>query len=79
MTSIRSANGLSGDVITVGRTLTIPNPTRRPIAYTVQPGDTLVGLAARFETTVEALQISNDMGKGETILAGLNLIIPAKP
>jgi LysM repeat protein len=79
MTSIRSANGLSGDVITVGRTLTIPNPTRRPIAYTVQPGDTLVSLAARFETTVEALQISNDMGKGETILAGLNLIIPAKP
>ncbi|MGQ0604727.1 MAG: LysM peptidoglycan-binding domain-containing protein [Anaerolineales bacterium] len=79
MTAIRNANGLSGDVLRVGRTLTIPNPTRRPIAYTVQPGDTLISLAARFETTVEALQISNDMGKGETILAGLNLIIPTKP
>jgi LysM repeat protein len=79
MQSLRDANRLTSDVLTVGRTLTIPNPTRRPLQYTVQPGDTLISLAARYETTVEALRISNDMGTGDTILAGLILIIPAKP
>lgn len=79
MTAIRTANSLSGDTLRVGQTLNIPNPTRRPLAYTIQPGDTLTSLAARFETTVADLRIANGMGDGDTILAGLILIIPAKP
>jgi membrane-bound lytic murein transglycosylase D len=79
MTALRTANSLDGDTIRVGQTLTIPNPSRRPLAYTVQPGDNLTRLAARYETTVANLQIANGMGTGDIILAGLTLIIPAKP
>ncbi|MBL8046739.1 MAG: LysM peptidoglycan-binding domain-containing protein [Anaerolineales bacterium] len=77
--ALRDANGLSGDTLRVGQVLTIPNPTRRPIEYVVQPGDTLTSIAARFDTTVLKLQISNGMGEGDTIFAGLKLIVPAKP
>lgn len=79
MSSIRAANGLSGDTIRVGQTLTIPNPTRYPLRYVVQPSDNLTRIAARFETTVEALQIANAMGDSTTIYEGLILIVPAKP
>lgn len=77
--AIRAANHLAGDTLILGRGLTIPAPTRRPLAYTVQPGDTLTALAARFDTTILDLQISNGMGTGDTILAGLILIVPARP
>jgi LysM repeat protein len=77
--ALRDANGISGDTLRVGQVLGIPNPTRRPIEYVVQPGDTLTSIAARFETTVLKLQISNGMGEGDTIFAGLKLIVPAKP
>lgn len=79
MTALRTANNLSGDTLIVGRTLTIPSPTRRPLAYTVQPGDNLTNLAVRFGTTVADLQLANGMGTGDKILAGLILIIPVKP
>jgi len=77
--ALRDANGLQGDSVAVGRVLTIPNPTRRPMEYIVQPGDTLIGLAQRFETTELKLRISNGMGEGDVIFAGLKLIIPVKP
>jgi LysM repeat protein len=74
--SIKTANKLSGDAVYVGQTLTILNPTRQPTLYTVQRGDTLTSLAARFGTSVEALKLANRMGDKETIFAGLTLIIP---
>jgi LysM repeat protein len=76
--AIRSANGLSSDTIRVGQTLTIPSPTRQPIEYVVQPGDTLTRLAERYGTTVLAIQLANAMGDSDTIFAGLKLIIPAR-
>ncbi len=79
MTALRTANNLPNDTLRAGQTLTIPNPNRRPLAYTVQPGDNLTNLAARFETTIADLRLANGMGAGDTILAGLIMIIPAKP
>lgn len=79
VSALRAANNLSGDTLSVGRTLTIPNPTRYPLRYTVGPSDNLTRLAARFETTIEALQIANAMGDNTTIFEGLILIVPAKP
>ncbi len=77
--AIRDKNGLSSDNIAVGQALVIPNPTRTPMEYVIQPGDTLVGLAQRFETTVEALKIANKIPKDkDTIFRGLILIIPVK-
>ena len=75
--AIQSANKLRSDTIWIDQILVIPNPTLHPVGYTVQRGDTLTGLAARFELTIEAIKIANRM-KDDTIYAGLVLIIPVK-
>lgn len=43
--------------------------------YTVQPGDTLISLAGRYATTVEAILAAN-MLSGTDLLTGATLIIP---
>ncbi|MEE4251939.1 MAG: LysM peptidoglycan-binding domain-containing protein [Alcanivoracaceae bacterium] len=43
--------------------------------YTIAPGDTLGGIAKRFNTTVDALRQSNNL-RGNTIVAGRSLLIP---
>lgn len=43
--------------------------------YTIVPGDTLGGIAKRFNTTVTALQQSNNL-RGNTIVVGRQLLIP---
>lgn len=44
--------------------------------YTIQPGDTLSELAARFGTTVEALAAANGIADPNSIVAGAKLTIP---
>lgn len=46
-----------------------------PLRYVVQAGDTLYAIAARFKTTVAAIQAANGL-KGERIDAGMTLWIP---
>ncbi|MBI4316761.1 MAG: LysM peptidoglycan-binding domain-containing protein [Chloroflexi bacterium] len=51
-------------------------PTATPFgAYIVQSGDTLIGIAARFGISVQALQAANGL-TGELILQGQQLILP---
>ena len=45
-------------------------------AYTIRSGDTLSGLAARFNTTVGALQRLNNIANANLIYAGAKLRIP---
>jgi LysM repeat protein len=73
--AIQKANRLSNETVYVGQKLLIPNPTRQPMEYVVQRGDTLTKLAQRFGVTVEEIKAANGM-EGDTILAGLILIIP---
>jgi LysM repeat protein len=44
--------------------------------YTVQPGDSLSGIAARFSTTVAALQQANSIANPNSIFVGQKLVIP---
>lgn len=70
--ALASLNGLSNpNLIYAGQTIRVPEngaPTAR--YYTIQPGDTLSGIAARFGTTVGALQKLNGISNPNLIYAG---------
>ncbi|MEI8307663.1 MAG: LysM peptidoglycan-binding domain-containing protein [Chloroflexales bacterium] len=53
-----------------------PSPTQAAL-YTVQVGDTLSGLAERFNTTVESLTAANGITDANSLQPGQTLIIPS--
>lgn len=56
----------------------IPRPTPTPTAtvYVVQPGDTLSGIAARFNVTVDDLVESNRIVNADSLQVGQEITIP---
>jgi LysM repeat protein len=55
-----------------------PTPSSGPRSYTVQPGDTLSTIAAKFGVTQEAIQRANNLDDPNSIYAGQVLVIPEK-
>ncbi|MFQ5886891.1 MAG: LysM peptidoglycan-binding domain-containing protein [Anaerolineae bacterium] len=59
-----------------------PTPTATPtpevFTYRVQRGDTLLSLAAKFNTTVEAIKLVNNL-TGDVIQWGVDILIPVGP
>ncbi len=53
------------------------DPAARSTVHRVQAGDTLFGLARRYDTTVAAIQQANRMGRRAEIRRGERLRIPA--
>jgi len=68
--ALQSANGIKDvNKIYGGQTIRIPGGGSTT-SYTVQSGDTLSHIAARYNTTVEALQRVNGIGNKDVIYAG---------
>lgn len=71
--TVKWANNLSGDALTVGQTLRIPNVDG--VLYTVKPGDTVDSIAQRYSTNRERLVSYNDL-EINGVAAGQQLVLP---
>jgi LysM repeat protein len=89
--SVAAANGLSPDSnVILGSTIQIPSAGEAPAAtttttagapeplggYTVQPGDTLTGIAARSGVSVQQLAWMNGLDLDQPLLYGTALKLP---
>jgi LysM repeat protein len=82
--ALMAANNIyNPNVIYAGQTLCIPGTTPYPpppppcsTYYTVQWGDTLSSIAARYKTTVQAIMTANNITNPNYIYAGMILYVP---
>lgn len=79
---LRAANDLSGTTIRAGQSLRIPAATvvaqaakPEPVEHVVEGGDTLWGIARKYDSSVEAIESANELGK-RPIRPGQRLVIP---
>lgn len=87
VSQIRQINGLSSNLLRIGRALLIPQPVRvastdpqRPLRqYQVQPGDTLWRIAQRFATDPATLARWNNMQPSDALSVGKQLRIGELP
>lgn len=71
--TVKWANNLSGDAISVGQSLKIPNVDG--VLYTVKSGDTVDSIAQRYSTNRERLISYNDL-EINGIVAGQQIVLP---
>lgn len=75
VTQIKSANGLTSDVLDPGHVLTIPEAKTTGTSYTVKSGDSLYAIAQRFGIGVNTIMQANGL-TSSVINPGKQLIIP---
>ena len=63
--------------ITPSPTQTLTPTPSEPFEYTIQEGDTLVGIAKKFKADVITLMLLNNLNNGSTIFVGQKIIVPA--
>ncbi len=73
---VQANNIVNRHLIYAGQTLRIPVEKQDFFEYTVQPGDTLIGIAHRFGTTVWAIARLNGIWNPNLIFVGQRLLIP---
>ena len=72
------------NAIAPGQALLIPRPGEKPspppgLVHRVRKGETVIGLAARFGTTVPAILMANQIAHPEFVVPGQRLVIPEPP
>ena len=79
-TLVRLNHIMNPNLIYIGQVLKIPTSTTKPsqspfITYIVQAGNTLSGIAMRYNTTVSALAALNNINNPNLIYVGQIIII----
>lgn len=78
---LKNANNLTSDILTIGQVLMIPDETSNGFSnsasnlYVVQKGDSLWSIANRFNTSVNAIRMINNLSS-DILSIGQTLIIP---
>jgi LysM repeat protein len=54
----------------------MPSPGPGGQTYVVQPGDTLYSIAVRYDTTVQAIMVANNLSNPNLIYVGQTLKVP---
>jgi len=75
-TTATAASTPSPPLPSIPSTLPTPSPSPAPLTHTVQPGDTLLGLARQYGVPVAAIQLANGMGESTVVQMGQALSIP---
>lgn len=78
--SLIAINNIDGTTIKPGQVLSLQYPASNPpapLVVTVKPGDSLWGIAASNDTTVEAIMQANQLTSG-VINPGVQLLIPGR-
>lgn len=85
--TLRQLNNLPSDDINIGQPIYIPyiegitaegapTPTPGPFTYTIQPGDTLSGIGARFGIDPIRIMEANNLLNPDTLTVGVDILIP---
>ncbi len=81
---LAAANGIvdldfvrEGTVLTIGEASAAPGADPAPVSHTVATGETLAGIATRYDTTVAVIVEANGLGDPNLIVAGAVLSIGA--
>lgn len=78
---LKNANNLTSDILTIGQVLMIPDEASNGFSnsasnlYVVQKGDSLWSIANRFNTSVNAIRMINNLSS-DILSIGQTLIIP---
>ena len=73
--NLKSINNLTTDSLAIGQILKIPSDTSSTETYKVKKGDTLYGIAQKYNTTVDELKSLNNL-TSNTLSIGQELKIP---
>lgn len=73
--ALKTLNGLTSNLLSIGQVLKIPSSSSNEIVYTVVAGDNLYQIARKFGTTVAAIMTRNNLSTN-FLSVGQKLIIP---
>ena len=79
VSELKELNHLTSDLIQIGQVLFIPTTTTTPVysTYTVVKGDTLYGIASKYDISVDELKSLNNL-TSNTLYIGQQLKVPEK-
>lgn len=80
VSELAALNGLSANSgLRIGQTIKIPAGSQVPDSYTVQSGDTLTGIAAKYNLSMDQIANLNNISRSANVRVGQHLKLSGSP